>query len=244
MKRSRRRHPSRFALLLVAACVVLSTVAASAFATRTTGALRSPDAGSASCLAGSKPAIIGGQFKCLRVGQACKGRYEKAYRKYRLTCAYSHLHRWSPPPPPPVEPVPPPPPLPPSAQPGHYKGLTSQITTFEFDIVNGGLLFRGLNTGQINQGCTPSGHVYGGNLNWPDYIVPVSLAGVFTIDTDLTGGTIGGWPTRGHLTIRGQMAGQTGSGSLEVRDMFTNTSNGVTYSCGSGLQTWTATRTG
>jgi hypothetical protein len=125
---------------------------------------------------------------------------------------------------------------------GHYKGVTSQSETFEFDIVNGGLSFRGLKTGQINQGCTPQFHLRGGNVDWPDYVVPVTLAGDFTIDTDLTGGTVGNWPAKGHLTIRGHMTGQVGSGSLEKTRTF---SDGRTaYTCGSGLQTWTVTRTG
>ncbi len=71
--------------------------------------------------------------------------------------------------------------------------------------------------------------------------MPVTLAGDFIIDTDI-GGTVGTSPTTGHLTIRGHMNGQSGSGSLELKDAFTY--NGVSYSCGSGLQTWTVTRTG
>jgi hypothetical protein len=125
---------------------------------------------------------------------------------------------------------------------GHYKGVTSQNETFEFDIYNGGLSFRALKTGQINQGCTPSFHVSGGYFNWPDYVVPVNLSGDFTLDTDVTGGSVGSSPAPGHLTIRGHMAGQTGTGSPEFRTAFTN-SNGVSYTCGSGLQTWTVTRT-
>jgi hypothetical protein len=63
---------------------------------------------------------------------------------------------------------------------GHYKGVTSQSETFEFDITNGGLSFHGLKTGQINEGCTPRGSISGGYINWPDYVVPVSRAGDFT----------------------------------------------------------------
>ena len=119
--------------------------------------------------------------------------------------------------------------------------MTSQNETFEFDIVDGGLSFRGLKTGQINEGCTPQFHLYGGYLDWPNYVVPVSLSGDFTIDTDVTG-TVGDSPAKGHLAIRGHMSGQVGSGSLEANDAFGR--NGVSYSCGSGLQTWTVTRTG
>jgi len=69
-------------------------------------------------------------------------------------------------------------------------------------------------------------------------------AGDFTIDTDLNG-TVGPWPaTSKHLTIRGHVTGSTASGSLELNTDFRNLDNGVAYSCGSGLQTWTVTRTG
>ena len=122
---------------------------------------------------------------------------------------------------------------------GHYKGVTSQSETFEFDIVNGGLNFRGLKTGQINEGCTPQFHLYGGNVDWPNYVVPVTLAGDFTLDTSVTYAD-SNWAA-GHVTIRGHMTGQVGSGSLEVKDAFTY--NGTAYTCGSGLQTWTVTRT-
>jgi hypothetical protein len=126
---------------------------------------------------------------------------------------------------------------------GHYSGRTSQNETFEFDIINGGRTFRGLKTGQTNQSCTPSFGLYGGRFNWPDYTVPVSLAGDFTIDTGLSGGTVGDMPSTGHLTIRGHMAGQSGSGSIEAKTEFT-WSNGVFYTCSSGIQTWTVIRQG
>lgn len=126
---------------------------------------------------------------------------------------------------------------------GHYKGVTSQSETFEFDIADGGLSLRGLKTGQINQGCTPHFNLYGGNYNWPNYVGSVTRSGDFTIDTDVTYGAGTGSVGAGHLTIRGHMAGQSGIGSLEVKLNFTG-ANGVAYSCGSGLQTWTVTRTG
>jgi hypothetical protein len=201
-----------------------------------------PDANAASCARGTKPAVIGGNFKCLRVGQGCLARYQGAYHRYSFHCANGRLRRGTGPfsaAPLPAPAPPPPPPAPtPAAVDGHYKGVTSQNTIFEFDIVNGGLSFRGLKTGQINQGCTPSFHLYGGDLDWPNYVVPVTRAGDFTIDTDLNSGS--GWT--GHVTIHGHMSGQVGSGSLERKNAFS--SNGIAYTCGSGLQTWTVTRTG
>ena len=207
-----------------------------------------PEANAASCARGTKPAVIGGNFKCLRVGQRCLTRYQGAYRRYSFHCANGRLRRGStgpfetaaPPQGPPAPPLPPPAPTP-AAIDGHYKGVTSQSETFEFDIVNGGLSFRGLKTGQINQGCTPRLHLTGGNIDWPNSVYPVTRAGDFTIDTDLTG-TIGNSPAKGNLTIRGHMTGQVGSGSLEKTRTFSE--GNTAYSCGSGLQTWTVTRTG
>ena len=121
--------------------------------------------------------------------------------------------------------------------------MTSQSETFEFDIVNGGLSFRGLKTGQINKGCTPHHSLYGGYIDWPNYTVPVSASGDFTIDMYPTGWTVANWPASEHLTIRGHMAGQSGTGSLELNTAYTNGSTGVSYTCGSGLQTWTVVRT-
>ena len=129
---------------------------------------------------------------------------------------------------------------------GHYKGSTSQLETFEFDITNGGRTFRGLKTGQINAGCTPQFNLYGGNLHWPNSTFPVSLSGDFTIDTNINygAGAAADWGSNwsGHLTVRGHMNRKVGSGSIEVKNAFTW--NGTAYTCGSGLQTWTVTRTG
>ncbi len=122
---------------------------------------------------------------------------------------------------------------------GHYKGVTSQSETFEFDIYNGGLSFRGLKTGQINQGCTPQAHVNGNKFDWPNHVEPVTVAGDFTIDSNVT---YGGSNWTGHITIHGHMSGPVGTGSLEMKNAFTE--NGTAYSCGSGLQTWTVTRIG
>jgi hypothetical protein len=53
---------------------------------------------------------------------------------------------------------------------------------------------------------------------------------------------LGDTPLTEDLTIRGHMNGQAGIGSLELKTTFV--ANGVAYSCGSGLQTWTVTRVG
>jgi hypothetical protein len=234
-----RHHPSRARMTAGLIVVLSGTLAAAALTTTAIGASR-PASVAASCKAGFKPAIIGGQFTCLHVGLRCKGRYEKAYRKYRFTCAYGHLHRWSPPPPP-VEPVPPQPPPAPPALPGHYKGLTSQNETFEFDVTAGGQAFKGLKTGQINEGCTPPAHIYGNYFDWPDYSVPIQTGGAFAINVPF-GSSVGVYPSVNRIIIDGQMTGTVGVGSIQLTTYFT--ANGVPYECGSGRQTWTVTRTG
>jgi hypothetical protein len=246
MKRPERVRLSRFALLVVVACVaVLSSVAASAFAMTSTGGLRSPDARSASCRTGFKPAIIGGSFKCLKAGRSCTARYQKAYRKYGFHCLNGRLRKGSgvsapalaPPPPAP----PPPAPTPPPATPGHYKGLTSQMTTFEFDVTLNGRGVANLVTGQVNQGCTPAFHLWGGQINLGSYVIPIANDGSFAVSWSGSG-TVGSAPATGRTSITGHLSGATAVGNLEETTNFTWT-GGVAYACGSGLQNWTVTRT-
>jgi hypothetical protein len=200
----------------------------------------------ASCAKGSKRAKIGGKVKCLKTGQACANRYLKAYRKYGFSCVGGHLRTAAPPPasqPPPPAPAPPPTPPAPTlhAQPGHYKGLTSQITDFEFDVTSDGNFVTHLVTGQINEGCTPEAHLYGGDLNFGTATIPIAADGSFTIDESYQG-TVDEDPSTGHLTIVGHLSGSMATGTLS--DTLSFTHDGTQYSCGSGLQTWTATRRG
>lgn len=213
-----------------------------------TAAARSrPEGGLASCPAGSKPAVIAGKFKCLRVGQRCKTKYQAAYKKYGFTCVAGRLRRYRPAPPnppaPPEPPAPPPPPQP-VALPGHYQGLTSQLTTFEFDVTDG-FHVTGIKTGQINEGCTPPGHIYGNIYNFGTYTLPLASDGAFTLDyphqsfIDFPDARV---DTNARLTITGHVLGSSATGNLELSVTFVY--QGTPYSCGSGLQTWTATRTG
>ena len=119
--------------------------------------------------------------------------------------------------------------------------MTSQNELLEFDVTAGGQVFTGLKTGQINEGCTPPLHIYGNYFNWPNYAVPIDSDGNFVIDAPFAG-TVGVYPSTGRLTIRGHLSGAVGVGSLELSSSFS--ANGFAYSCGSGLQTWTVTRTG
>jgi hypothetical protein len=234
----------------------LATASAVALPIAAVSAAAAPEAKAASCARGTKPAVIAGNFKCLRVGLKCSASYQSAYRKYGFHCTKGRLRKgtgapppeevFTPPPPyTPPAPAPAPPVSTPAAVDGHYKGVTSQNETIEFDITRGGREFRGLNTGQINAGCTPRFNLWGNYIKWGyipqrggfDFGFDVSSAGDFKLDTDLPGWHVGDWPASvTHLTIRGHMSGQAGSGSLEFNIAFTG--NGVAYTCGSGLQTW------
>ena len=227
----------RFVFVLVTVAAVVATATTVAAATVNLSGPR-PDA--AGCPAGSKRAVIGGKVKCLRAGQTCAARYRAAYKRYGFTCVNGHLRKRSVSPPPPPTPTPPPPSPPPAppAQPGHYKGTTSQLEIIEFDVTADGIRVAGLLTGQINEGCNPPAHLYGGNLH--DGTAPIAADGSFKIDFDYTS-TVGSDPSKGHFTLTGHFSGTAATGTLEDKVSFTH--EGTAYSCGSGTQTWTAART-
>jgi hypothetical protein len=147
-------------LAVVAFCAALAAVLGST----------TPEAKAASCARGTKPAIVGGNFKCLRVGQKCSASYQSAYRKYGFHCAKGRLRKGTGLSSAPAQSEPPyssPPAPTPAAVDGHYKGVTSQNETFEFDIRWDGRNFSGLKTGQINQGCTPADMgLHGNYIQW------------------------------------------------------------------------------
>jgi hypothetical protein len=233
------RTKSRGAFVLIVLFAAIGA-AASASAPASTG----PDHATASCPPGSKPAIIAGNFKCLRAGQRCKVRYQAAYKKYGFRCVAGHLRKNAPKPPtPPAEPppAPPPPPTPP-AQPGHYKGLTSQLTTFEFDVSSPGYSVTHLKTGQVNAGCTPHFSTSGGEIDLGSYAMNVSSDGNFGVEWNYNATLGGSVPVTGHTKIVGHFNGPTATGTLE--DNFAFTYSGIAFTCGSGLQTWTVTKTG
>jgi hypothetical protein len=204
-----------------------------------TSAVAAPSEGAA-CPAGTKRAVIGGKVKCLRAGQPCQARYQAVYRKRGFTCVAGHLRkRVVTPPPEPPAPPPPPTPPPPPAQPGHYKGTTSQLTVIEMDVTAAGTTVTHIVTGQINEGCTPHASLYGGSFQSGNALVPLSPDGTFIIDFDYRG-TVGESPSTGHFNLTGHFNGLTATGTLEDSTSFTD--NGVAYACGSGRQTWTATR--
>jgi hypothetical protein len=193
----------------------------------------------AGCPAGSKRAVIGAQVKCLRAGQKCKSRFRASYKKYGFTCVGGRLRKRSvvPPPQPPPPPLPPPPT--PPAIPGHYKGTTSQNEVIEFDVTADGSRVAALLTGQINEGCNPPAHLYGGNLH--DGTAPIAAGGSFKIDFDYSS-KVGTDPSTGHFSLTGTFSGAAATGTLEDKVSFTH--EGTAYACGSGTQTWTASRSG
>ena len=226
-----RRLPS----LLVAVTVFVG-VATSVAAAKVEPA--APRAHAAGCPAGSKRAVLGGKVKCLRAGQKCVARYRAAYKKHGFTCVNGRLRKRSIAPPPPSPPLPPPPPPAPPATPGHYKGTTSQNEVIEFDVSADGTHVVGLLTGQINEGCTPPAHLFGGNLH--DGNATIAADGTFKFDFDYTS-NVGGDPSKGHFTLTGKFSGGSWTGTLEDKVSFTH--EGTSYSCGSGSQTWTASKT-
>jgi hypothetical protein len=227
----------RFVFVLVTASVLVG--AATTVAAATVKETK-PQADAARCPVGSKRGVVGGKVKCLRAGQKCAARYRAAYKRYGFTCVGGHLRKRSvapPPEPTPTPPPPPPPPPAPPAQPGHYKGLTSQNEIIEFDVNADGTRVVALLTGQINEGCNPPAHLYGGNLH--DGFASITTDGSFKIDVDYTS-TVGGDPSKGHFTLTGKFSATGATGTLEDKVSFTH--EGTAYSCGSGTQTWNATR--
>ncbi len=194
------------------------------------------------CPAGSKRAVVGGKIKCLRAGQTCKTRYQAAYKRAGFTCVKGRLRKrpTSPPPAPPPAPTPAPPPAPgPPAQPGHYHGTTSQLETIDMDVASDGRTVTNIATGQINQGCTPPGHISGGGLH--SSTRTLAADGSFVVDFDYTGSFSDGTPYSGHFNLTGRFSGSTATGTLSVTLNFTD--NGTGYHCGSGQQTWSAVKT-
>jgi hypothetical protein len=222
------------ALIVLSAVVLVGSAAAVADAGADRAGGAAPQSSSATCRAGSRRAVIGGKVKCLRVGQACAARYQAAYRKYGFACVKGHLRKRAAP-----KPTPPPAPPPPPAQPGHYQGTTSQNEVFQFDVTASGDRVQNFTTGQINEGCNPPAHLSGGNFSGGSG--PIAADGSFKFDFDYTS-TVSGVPSKGHFTLTGRFSGAAATGTLS--DTTTFTYGGVAYSCGSGQQTWTATKSG
>jgi hypothetical protein len=228
--------------------LVIVLVAIAAAASTSAPASESSDRLTASCPQGSKPATIAGKFKCLRTGQRCLVRYQRTYRKYGFHCVNGRLRKGTaakPPAPAPEPPATPPPAPAPPGQAGHFKGLTSQLTTFEFDVASDGWSVSGIKTGQINEGCTPPAHISGNIYDFGSNTLRLSTDGDFTLDyphqswIDFPDVRV---TTSARITINGHVSGSSATGDLQLSVTFVY--QGVPFSCGSGLQTWTAMRVG
>jgi hypothetical protein len=222
---------------LVAVAVVLAALSAA-----TTGHASRPNAGGASCPRGSKPAVIAGNFRCLKAGQRCKTAYQAQYKRYGFRCVAGRLRRGTgssgggATAPPPAIPPPPPPGLP-----GHYKGTDSQNEVFEFDVTSDGFGVMNITLGQLNQGCTPAGGLYGGAGLWVVGPLPIASDGSFSVDFPYTN-FVGTSPANGRFSLTGHLNGAIGVGNFQVTTNYV--ADGVAYACGSGLKTWTVTRVG
>lgn len=200
---------------------------------------RGGGAASGSCAAGAKPAIVAGNFKCLRVGAPCVRRYQSTYRRYGFSCVNGKLRKYVKPRPAPTTtvvvtttaPAPPPPPV---YQTGHYVGTTSQFQPISFDITAGQI--QNVTSGDINESCSPQTNIYGNHLSIPQY--PLNADGSF--DDEWSGqGTIGTFPANYHTVVAGRVQGGLASGTIKIDNSFDAYSVG--YVCSSGLVTWTAT---
>jgi subtilisin family serine protease len=134
--------------------------------------------------------------------------------------------------------APPPPPPPPAATPGHYVGSTADHELWAFDIGAGGLSLANLQTGQINESCTPPDYyLSGGDITEPGPFT-VNRDGSFSIN--LTESLqVGGDAGTDVIAITGRISGGIASGTYRVDTSFSD--NGTAYSCTTGNQTWTAT---
>jgi hypothetical protein len=154
-------------------------------------------------------------------------------RSRRITISWSN--------PAPVTPPPTTPPAPaPAAAPGHYAGKTADNELFAFDITSDGVGLTNLQTGQLNESCDPPAYLSGGNINTKGPF-PVALDGSFTITlqgSTTVSGNAGNYKT----VITGRVSGGIASGTY--RDDTSFTANGQGYSCTTGNQTWTASKTG
>ena len=133
----------------------------------------------------------------------------------------------------------------PLVRPGHYNGTNSMMTLFAFDVTPDGASVTNLVTGQINQSCGGGVNISQGSLDYGDYRIPINSQGSFTSDETWKGKISDGSTTAEtstHVVITGHFTGDTASGTLLKTIAFTW--NGTAFSCTSGNQTWSATRTG
>ena len=238
------RFPRAWLARLIVAVAVGATVVTSALGAVSPG--RVSIAGG-SCAAGSKPAIIAGTFKCLRVGSSCAAKYRVTYRRLGFSCVSGRLHKYVKPHKPPTTTivVTTPAPAPPVYLTGHYVGTTSQYQPISFDVAQGEI--QNMTSGDINASCSPSFSLSGGNLDVPSLSIngDGSFGTSWTYTGTLTetrGGNAGASATYTETNmLAGRVQGGIASGTVKEDSSFELFSVG--YVCSSGLVTWTATLT-
>lgn len=146
------------------------------------------------------------------------------------------------PPTPPTPPQPPTPP-PPLATPGHYSGKSTFNEVFNFDVSADGKTVVNVQTGQVNESCSPDNITLSqGNLAFSGPF-PIAADGSFAINTSspitvgFSDGSVAG--TR-KVTITGHFSSGTATGTVRTDTSFAH--GGNSYSCNSGDQTWTASK--
>lgn len=205
-----------------------------------------PSSVAGSCVSGSTPAIVGGNFRCLRVGAQCSARSQEVYRRYGYRCVNGRLRKYVKSRPAPTTTVvvttqaPPPTPL---YQTGHYVGTTSQYQPISFDVIRGQI--QNGKSGDINASCNPGFSTYGNTLDLTWWTIDadgsVNASWSWTSTMSITGGPNAGssFPEQGTTTFSAHIQGATAAGT--IRKDFSFDAFSVGYVCSSGLVTWTAT---
>lgn len=174
---------------------------------------------------------------CLRVGKPCAKRYEKTYRRHRLTCKSGRLHKSAPPPDDSGDDIFPPPPLAPPV-PGHYTGTSSQGHPFAVDVLPPTTMANF--QFDLDETCTPSL-----SFTWGTTFaqkLPIGAGGVVTWTGGGGTGTIRGTLARFGGSFYAKFDGTTVKGDFSLDVQLTEA--GTDYSCTSGPVSWTATRSG
>src|SRR5262249_45023382 len=106
-----------------------------------------------------------------------------------------------------------------------------------FDVAAGGRSVINLQTGQVNESCTPNDFtLFGGNLHGG--VSSIGSDGSFALQGS-GNSTVGGDPSTYSISIIRHISGATAPGTIAVSDSFTH--DGTQYTCSSGNQTWSAT---
>jgi hypothetical protein len=121
----------------------------------------------------------------------------------------------------------------------YYVGTTSQFESISFDVGLNGI--RNFSVPNVNAGCTPSSHLYGGQLSVPSW--PINSDGSFRLAWSGTSTvTYSGYPpspTTFQNLIEGHVQSSIAAGDFKEDTQYAF--NGTSYSCTSRTVTWTAT---